>query len=104
MCVKHERHAGKEEGNETETSIEADHASLGIFTPFPLVFFINGLLRKKLSFERISLVSKYGTYPALDLLFSDLASLGHGSAVTIFEKNYLLKEFRLCLKMEPILL
>ena len=60
---------------------------MGIFTPFPLVFFINGLLRKKLSFERISHVSKYGTYPALDLLLSDLASLGHGSAVTIFGKK-----------------
>ena len=67
-------------------------------------FFIIRLLRKKKSFERISLVPKYGTYSALDLLFRDLASLGHGSAVTIFRKNFLLKEFRLCLNMEPILL
>ena len=50
--------------------------------------FISFVNERKLSFERISLVPKYGTYPALDLLFHDLASLGHGSAVTIFGKNY----------------
>ena len=50
MCVKHERHAGKEEGNETETSIEADHASLGIFTPFRLVFFHQRATYEKIIF------------------------------------------------------
>ena len=33
------------------------------------------------------LVPKYVTYPASDLLFSDLASLSHGSAITIFGKK-----------------
>ena len=71
---------------------------MGIFTPFPLVFFINGLLRKKQSFERISLVPKYGTYPALDLLFSDLASLDHGSAVTSLGKKLSIERISLVSK------